>query len=988
MINQNLSGVEINSIRLHKSNSEANHTNKKNNQEDKKYQITKKNKMPRGKIFLTNHNTKQQKQKSHINFHNHVSSNISPFCIRCGTLTYFDIKSNQLIESIKPHNYYYSPEFSINSMLTSLRKKTDLEYRQIFFDFKTKNTTPIIISFRSRIINTYFDYSKKILINKNTIYLAILLMDILILKKNITITKKLEQISLGCYYLAVKFIDLAENSFDISEFQYTNELASSYSVEQIRKIETYCIVNLQHNLGITNFINVIQLFLANGILFKNDLKTTNSEQSMKNIYYLINKISENIICDDMKYIQYNQFNLACAILYLSRNISKLEPWPMIYVDLYNIKLEDFSEEYNYVNSLNENNFISNFRNKKRHRNNSTCKNINIRRICFNSTFNNNKTTIMNGDIKNKNNNNDINDNKENKNISNYNYKLSSNHNYNNDSLICDTASNYIDYYTNNDSSKKINNYSGRKINSKLVNPDNNSNQSVGDNKDKLLNSSSKYIRTHHKLIKNNHQIAFNQSMEMPRNTYIFQNRIYHSKNKKIENENKINSNRSQKREKNNNYYKLYSNKSTGKYIYDYNYDRDTINKDEYYIKGRKKIGKMYKFQKIQIKRKNNSQSNLFSANVKKSSSSKLKIEKPKRTNLSSNSNGKHDYNYLVNNNYSAKKITKKENNINYYYSNIKVKNKEGKKSYIYNNKYKSKKNNSSTTKKEYDNISKEHKEISANYSFITITDTYNLNSQKKKLCKKESKIHNIKIIDKNIKKNEWHKDIDTYQNKNVNEVKHRLSHIKYNSCINTKNTKINLYEDKSFNNNIISKKEINTSHKEKNIKEININNQNNHNFKNYYTNIIFNKNGKSTMKKGSNIIIKINLLNKKFDINRNHLFQKNVKKNSSNEGINMIKHIKINNNNNARRKENSKRKRIDSNVSSYHHKNNNSNNNSSLIMPNNRSTGKNNSDSYKHTIKKNYNNFKNNERYKNVDKRGRNFSMLSTKKLKSSNSLL
>lgn len=48
----------------------------------------------------------------------------------------------------------------------------------------------------------------------------------------------------------------------------------------------------------------------------------------------------------------------------------------------------------------------------------------------------------------------------------------------------------------------------------------------------ILNSSSKYIRTHHKLIKSNHQNASNQSMEMPRKTYIFQKRIYHSRSKK------------------------------------------------------------------------------------------------------------------------------------------------------------------------------------------------------------------------------------------------------------------------------------------------------------------------------------------------------------------------------------------------------------------------------------------------------------------------
>ena len=233
------------------------------------------------------------------------------------------------------------------------------------------------------------------------------------------------------------------------------------------------------------------------------------------------------------------------------------------------------------------------------------------------------------------------------------------------------------------------------------------------------------------------------------------------------------------------------------------------------------------------------------------------------------------------------------------------------------------------------------------------------------------------------------KDIDDYQNKNIG--KNKLSHIKYNSCINAKITNINLYDEKSFG----IKKDINTSHKAKHHyeKENNINNNNdNNNIRNYYTNIIFNKQKKNekcdenvsnnNKVANNNIIIKINLVSRKLEsINRNRLFQRHVKK--SNEGI--IKKIKINNYNIIKRKETSKRKRIDSNVSSYHYKNNNSNNNSSLIVHNDKSNDKNNSDGYKHKNDRNYN-FKN-HRY-NLDKKGRNYSMINQKKLKNSNSLL
>lgn len=989
--------ISSNSIRLQKSNSEANHTYKKINYESNNYiAIKKNNKIPREKIInneMNNNNNRNIKQKPKflINSHHHISSYSSPFCIICGSIFYKTPDSNKTIESIKPHNYFYNPEISIISMIKSLQKKTKYEFKKIFEKNKEKKINLNVISIRNKIINKFIDYSKKIMIGKNTIYLSIVLMDEIILKKNLTNVKKIEQISLGCYFLAVKFLDLALNSFRISEYQYTNEIAVNYSLEQIRKFEVNCLIYVQHNLGITNFINVLQIFLSNGILLKKDIKKINTEQSLKNIYFLINKISENLICEDMSYIQYNQYNMACAILYLSRHMSKLDPWPIIFTEIYNLNFDDFSEEYNYVNNFCENNILtSHLGNKKRQRNNSTCKNINMKRISFNSTFNNNnnsnhnnnnqKFLIHNGNNSSKvaNNNNIINKEINNKYTNCYYHEKNNNN-------ICDTNSNInniMNYFTNKDSSKKNkSNNSGNKMSSKTKakSNDNNSQESCG--KDKLLNSSSKYIRTQHKLIKNNHQLAFNQSMEMPRKTYIFQNRIYHSRSKRIDNDIKINSNRSQHQ------YNITKNINHPLNDNNENIKDDNNRRGSKYLEKKNKYRKILNNSEIQINKKNNSQSSLLFFNIKKSSSVKLIVESSKKNNLSNYSNSKNEKEnklHHLNNNSSTHKSQKSKNNINYYYSNTKNR-------YIY---YKHNINNNSSVKKNYDkyDISKEHKDISANLSFITITDTYNLNSQKKK-----TKRNNIKLIDSTVKKNIMNnqKDIDNYQNKNNNNFgKNRLSHIKYNSCINAKITNINLYDEKSFG----VKKEINTSHKTKHQiekeKENNINNNNDNKEHNYYTNIIMNKQKKNNEKNeenivnnnnrinNNNIIIKINLVSRKLDnINRNRLFQRHVKK--SNEGI--IKKIKINNYNIIKRKETSKRKRIDSNVSSYHYKNNNSNNSS--IIPNNKSNDKekNNSDGYKHKNDRNYN--INNNRY-NLDKKGRNYSMINQKKLKNSNSLL
>ena len=1010
MLNQkpNQNKIASNSIRLQKSNSEANYTYKKINRESNNYNQTKKNKIPREKIInndIYNNNNRNIKQKPKflLNSHHHISSYYSPFCIICGSIFYKTPDSNKTIESIKPHNYFYKPEISIISTIKNLQKKTEHEYKNIFEKNQDKKINLNTISIRNKIIKKFIDYSKKIMIGKKTIYLCIVLMDEIILKKNLNNLKKIEQTCLGCYFLAVKFLDLALNSFCISEYQYTNEIAVNYSLDQIRKFEKNCLIYVEYNLSVTNFTNVLQIFLSNGILLKKDIKMINSEQSLKNIYFLINKISENLICEDIRYMQYNQYNMACAILYLSRHISKLDPWPQIFVDLYNTDLEDFSEEYDYVNNFCENNILmSHLGNKKRQRNNSTCKNINMKRISFSTTFNNNNNS-NNGNnnqkfiMYNGNNSSKVGNNKTTNII---NKENSANNKYTNcyyhekNSNICDTNSNMnlINYFTNKDSSKKNNsNHSINKLSSKTKakSNDNNSQESIG--KEKLMNSSAKYIRTQHKLIKNNHQLAFNQSMEMPRKTYIFQNRIYHSRSKKIDNENNLNSNRSQ------HLYNMTKNKN-----HPLNNDNiDQIKEDNNY-RGSKYLEKKNKYKKIlnnseiQLNKKNNSQSSLLFLNIKKSSSVKLIVENSKKSNLSNYSNGKNekDSNKLhhLNNNSSTHKSQNKDHNINYFYSNTKNR-------YIY---YKHNLNNNSSAVKKisdkYDR-SKEHKDISANLSFITITDTYNLNTQKKK-----SKRNNIKLIDSTIKKNimnnqkEKEKDLDNYQNKKNQGKNNRLSHIKYNSCLNAKITNINLYDDKS----IANKKEINTSHKAKHPqekeKENNFNNNNNIN--NYYTNIILNKQKKNNEKNedninsnnnginnnNNNIIIKINLVSRKLDsINRNRLFQRHVKKN--NEGI--IKKIKINNYNIIKRKETSKRKRIDSNVSSYRYKNNNSNNNNSSLIPNNKSNDKNEknkSDGNKHKNKNEY--YKNKNHRNNFDKKGRNYSMINQKKLKNSNSLL
>ena len=95
MLNQNhiQNKIPINSIRLHKSNSEANH-NKKIGRENKHYNIIKKNKIPREKIIQNNHYFKLKQKSITIN-HQHIQSKLSPFCKICGCISYINKENNK-----------------------------------------------------------------------------------------------------------------------------------------------------------------------------------------------------------------------------------------------------------------------------------------------------------------------------------------------------------------------------------------------------------------------------------------------------------------------------------------------------------------------------------------------------------------------------------------------------------------------------------------------------------------------------------------------------------------------------------------------------------------------------------------------------------------------------------------------------------------------------------------------------------------------------
>lgn len=283
------------------------------------------------------------KSKINPNTHSHSLSSTSPFCAFCGSLYYITESSSLVTSSIKPSNLYYIQEISqseiLIQMLSSIHPQ---DTRNIYPDGE-------IDPIRKKIVVRMRNYFQKFKMSISSLYLAIYVMDIILLKEKITSQHKIEQVAIGSVLIAMKYTELYMNIVGIKQFQLSFEGASFYSCDQIRKFEIFCIKKINYQLNHVTFINIVQFFLTNGIILSTDINN-NSKPNMS-IYFLIYQICDMVIENGMEYIQYNPFLLGCAILSLSRNLSKFDKWPKPFSKIYQVKHESFAREFSFVNDV-------------------------------------------------------------------------------------------------------------------------------------------------------------------------------------------------------------------------------------------------------------------------------------------------------------------------------------------------------------------------------------------------------------------------------------------------------------------------------------------------------------------------------------------------------------------------------------------------------------------------------------------------------------
>ncbi|MCQ2818306.1 MAG: hypothetical protein MJ252_13650 [archaeon] len=291
---------------------------------------------------------KKNSESSLHNVHNHTQIENSVYCKTCGILYILSPSSNKEKTTHKPSDLYYPVEIMPNELLLNLKQKSNLrelsEYNDIFY-YGNQMSSP-----RKKNINNMRNCLSKLHLSKSTLFRAAFFFDYITIKENILSKTKMEQISLGALYLAMKYIDLNLMVPNIKQFIYSYDCSIYYSMEQIRNYEIVCLKIMNYKMDFVIFYDLLQLILVSGILFSNETIRNNT---MYNEYNLSIKISELIIESGLDYLKYDQFNIACAIVAVVRNNFGVTPWPEEFINLYQIDENNFCEEYNYISKLYE-----------------------------------------------------------------------------------------------------------------------------------------------------------------------------------------------------------------------------------------------------------------------------------------------------------------------------------------------------------------------------------------------------------------------------------------------------------------------------------------------------------------------------------------------------------------------------------------------------------------------------------------------------------
>lgn len=267
------------------------------------------------------------------------------FCANCAcihyTHTYSPSSKKTIITSIKPTNLNYDIEIdpveeleTMKIIATNQDKLSQKELSQV--------NSELMLDKRKKIISKITKACKKYNFSQITFQLTIYLMDLISGKFHPLPFHKYEKIALCVFLIVIKFTDIEYKFRDIKQILSCFDNSSIYSVTQIKHCEISSLQKLKYNPNHITFALVSNFLYLHGITFSFDKSNGDS------VGYLISRLIKSIQFNSISYLQYNQFNLGCAVIATSRVISKLQKWPKVFEEVYHIKESDFAKEYEFV----------------------------------------------------------------------------------------------------------------------------------------------------------------------------------------------------------------------------------------------------------------------------------------------------------------------------------------------------------------------------------------------------------------------------------------------------------------------------------------------------------------------------------------------------------------------------------------------------------------------------------------------------------------
>ena len=286
-------------------------------------------------------------------------------------------KMKSVLSIIKSFTYKNNKDIDLKTILKIMKEKINkiyelnLDSNAELTDEQKKRRLDIIMIIKKFIIENS--------INIYIFYYIIHLFDLLIIKNiKYNYFTSLEKIGLGALFISIKFLNQNNNKNNsvISIKKYKSLYNNRYfSLQDIAKIEFLCLKLINYNLTEPWFINFIEIFIINGIVFSTDINEKNKTifqnyNIFNHLFFIILKNIETIMIYSNEYIKNNPLYLAIFLIGFSRNILNMEKFPKQFSILNDLLFYNFNDKYiellhKFKDILNNNNKCSKRFNSKK-----------------------------------------------------------------------------------------------------------------------------------------------------------------------------------------------------------------------------------------------------------------------------------------------------------------------------------------------------------------------------------------------------------------------------------------------------------------------------------------------------------------------------------------------------------------------------------------------------------------------------------------------